>query len=318
MKRALSLIGFTLLSLGFAAGVAAQAGKQLRIIVPFPPGGAADALARMVADKLPSQLGHPVIVENRPGAGGNLAAEQLARAAPDGSMLLSAPPHLLTINHMLYKLSFDLTKLVPVGIIAAYPNVLLAHPRLPASSVQELIALARQRPGELNIASQGNGTSTHLTAELFKMLAEVNMLHIPYKGTAPAFADLLGGQVDVMFDNLIAGLPHVRAGKLKLLGVGGPKRVDAFPEVPAIAETLPGFRSETWMGLVAAPGTPRAVASRLSSSLSKVLQDAEIRRRLAELQAEPVGNTPDEMAEIIRQDTERWSRVIKAANVRLD
>jgi tripartite-type tricarboxylate transporter receptor subunit TctC len=314
MKRALIVIGFALLS----SGVAAQTAKQLRIMVPFPPGGAADALARMVAEKLPAQLGHPVIVENRPGAGGNVAAEQLARAEPDGSMLLSAPPHLLTINHMLYKLSFDLTKLVPVGIIAAYPNVLLATPRLPASSVQELIALARERPGGLNIASQGNGTSTHLTAELFKMLAQVNMVHVPYKGTAPAFADLLGGQVDVMFDNLIAGLPHVRTGKLKLLGVGGPRRIDAFPEVPAIAEILPGFRSETWMGLVAPPGTPGGVASRLSASVNKVLQDAELRRRLAELQAEPVGNSPAEMAEIIRRDTERWSRVIQAANIRID
>jgi tripartite-type tricarboxylate transporter receptor subunit TctC len=314
MTRFLIFIAFTLL----CSNATAQTGKQLRIIVPFPPGGAADALARMVAEKLPAQLGHPVIVENRPGAGGNVAAEQLSRAEPDGTMLLSAPPHLLTINHMLYKLSFDLTKLVPVSIIAAYPNVLLANPKLPASSVQELIALARARPGGLNIASQGNGTSTHLTAELFKMLAQVDMVHIPYKGTAPAFADLLGGQVDVMFDNLIAGLPHVRAGKLKLLGVGGPKRVAAFPDVPAIGEILPGFRSETWMGLVAPPGTPRAVALRLSSSVSKVLEDAEIRRRLAELQAEPVGNTPEEMAQIIRQDTERWSRVIQAANIRID
>jgi len=218
----------------------------------------------------------------------------------------------------LYKLSFDLTKLVPIGIIAAYPNVLLATPKLPVSSIAELIALARSRPGGLNIASQGNGTSTHLTAELFKMLAQVDMVHVPYKGTGPAFADLLGGQVDVMFDNLIAGLPHVRSGKLKLLGVGGPKRVDAFPEVPAIAEVLPGFRSETWMGLVAPPATPRAIVERQSTAVSRVLEDADLRRRLGELQAEPVGNTPEQMAEVIRQDTERWSKVIQAANIRID
>ena len=219
---------------------------------------------------------------------------------------------------MLYKLNFDLTKLVPVGIIAAYPNVLLATPKLAASSVSELIALAKARPGTLNIASQGNGTSTHLTAELFKMLAKVDMVHVPYKGTAPAFADLLGGQVDVMFDNLIAALPHVKAGKLKLLGVGGAKRVDAFPQVPAIAELLPGFRSETWMGLVAPPTTPQATATRLSTALRRVLQDPDVRRRLSELQAEPVGNTPEQMAEIIRQDTERWSAVIQSARVRID
>ena len=304
--------------MAMAACALSQPGKQVRIIVPFPPGGAADALTRMVAEKLPAQIGQPVLVEYRPGAGGNVAAEQLSRAEPDGSVLLSAPPHLLTINHMLYKLSFDLTKLVPVGIIAAYPNVLLATPRLPVSNVTELIALAQARPGALNIASQGNGTSTHLTAELFKMLAKVDMVHVPYKGTAPAFADLLGGQVDVMFDNLIAALPHVKSGKLKLLGVGGAKRVDAFPQVPAIAELLPGFRSETWMGLVAPPATPPATAARLSAALRSVLQDPDVRRRLSELQAEPVGSTPEQMAEIIRQDTERWSRVIQSARVRID
>jgi tripartite-type tricarboxylate transporter receptor subunit TctC len=307
-----------IIALAFALPAWAQTAKQMRIIVPFPPGGASDALSRMVADKLPAQLGQPVIVENRPGAGGNVAAEHLSRADPDGSVLLSAPPHLLTINHLLYKLSFDLTKLQPVGIIAAYPNVLLATPRLAVSNVQELIALARTRPGGLNIASQGNGTSTHLTAELFKMLAQVDMVHVPYKGTAPAFADLLGGQVDVMFDNLIAGLPHIKAQKLKLLAVGGPKRVDAFPDVPALAEILPGFRSETWMGLVAPPGTPASVTTRLSAAVSKAVQEPDVRRRLSELQAEPVGNTPAEMAEIIRQDTERWSRVIQAANIRID
>ena len=304
--------------MAMAACALSQPGKQVRIIVPFPPGGAADALTRMVAEKLPAQIGQPVLVEYRPGAGGNVAAEQLSRAEPDGSVLLSAPPHLLTINHMLYKLSFDLTKLVPVGIIAAYPNVLLATPRLPVSNVTELIALAQARPGALNIASQGNGTSTHLTAELFKMLAKVDMVHVPYKGTAPAFADLLGGQVDVMFDNLIAALPHVKSGKLKLLGVGGAKRVDAFPQVPAIAELLPGFRSETWMGLVAPPATPPATATRLSAALRSVLQDPDVRRRLSELQAEPVGSTPEQMAEIIRQDTERWSGVIQSARVRID
>jgi tripartite-type tricarboxylate transporter receptor subunit TctC len=257
-------------------------------------------------------------VENRAGAGGNLAAEQVARAEPDGTTLLSSPPHLLTINHLLYKLNFDATKFVPVGIIAAYPNVLLATPRLPVSNLTELIALARSRPGGLNIASQGNGTSTHLTAELFKSLAKVNMVHVPYKGTAPALTDLLGGQVDVMFDNLITAMPHVKSGKLKLLGVGGAKRVEAFPDVPAIGELLPGFRSETWMGLVAPPGTPRAIATRQSSAVAKVLEDPEVRRRLTDLQAEPVGNTPEQMAEIIRQDTERWSSVIQAANIRID
>lgn len=311
---------FWTIVLSFFVGFAAhgQGGKQMRIVVPFPPGGAADALSRMVAEKLPALLGQPVLVENRAGAGGNLAAEHVFRSEPDGTTLLSSPPHLLTINHLLYKLNFDPTKLAPVGIIAAYPNVLLATPKLPVTNLGELVTLARSRPGGLNIASQGNGTSTHLTAELFKSLAKVNLVHVPYKGTAPAFADLLGGQVDVMFDNLIAASPHVKAGKLKLLGVGGPKRIAAFPDVPAIAEMLPGFRSETWMALVAPPGTPQATAARISAALAKALEDPDVRSRLAALQAEPVGNTPEQMAEVIRQDTERWSGVIRAANIRID
>lgn len=312
MKRFLMLVAC--LALSFPV----YAQKQMRIVVPFPPGGASDALSRMVAERLPALLGQPVIVENRAGAGGNVAAEYVYRSEADGSVLLSSPPHLLTINHLLYKLNFDPTKLVPVGIIAAYPNVLLATPKLPASSLKELVTLGRERPGKLNIASQGNGTSTHLTAELFKSLARLDMVHVPYKGTAPAFADLLGGQVDVMFDNLIAASPHVKAGKLKLLGVGGPKRIDAFPDVPAIAEMFPGFRSETWMALVAPPGTPRETAARISSAMAKALHDPEVRRRLGALQAEPVGNTPEEMAEVVRQDTERWSSVIKAANIRIE
>jgi tripartite-type tricarboxylate transporter receptor subunit TctC len=296
----------------------AVAQKPIRIVVPFPPGGTADLLMRMTADRLPALLGQQVIVENRGGAGGNLGAEMVARAEPDGRTLLASPPHLLTINHLIYKLAFDPAKFVPVGIIAAYPNVLLANANLPVGSVQDLISLARARPGKLNIASQGNGTSTHLTAELFKKLAQVDMLHVPYKGTAPAMTDLIGGQVDVMFDNLITAMPHVKSGKLKLLGVGGERRVAAFPEVPALAELLPGFRSETWMGVVAPPGTPGAVAARLSSALARVVREPDFRGRLGELQAEPVGNTPAEMAEVIRQDTERWAEVIRTARITVE
>ncbi len=296
----------------------AIAQKPIRIVVPFPPGGTADLLVRMTADRLPALLGQQVIVENRGGAGGNLGAEVVARAEPDGHTLLASPPHLLTINHLIYKLAFDPAKFEPVGIIAAYPNVLLATPGLKTDNLQELIALARSRPGKLNIASQGNGTSTHLTAELFKKLAGVDMLHVPYKGTAPAMTDLLAGQVDLMFDNLITAMPHVKSGKLKLLGVGGVRRVTAFPETPAIAEVLPGFRSETWMGIVAPPGTPAAVTAKLSAAIARAVDEPEFRRRLTELQAEPVGNTPAEMAEVIRQDTERWAEVIRTARITVE
>jgi tripartite-type tricarboxylate transporter receptor subunit TctC len=300
------------------AALPAAAQKPIRVVVPFPPGGTADLLVRMTADRLPALLGQQVIVENRGGAGGNLGAEVVARAEPDGHTLLASPPHLLTINHLIYKLAFDPAKFVPVGIIATYPNVLLANASLPVGSVQDLISLARSRPGKLNIASQGNGTSTHLTAELFKKLAGVDMLHVPYKGTAPAMTDLLAGQVDLMFDNLITAMPHVKSGKLKLLGVGGVRRVAAFPEVPAIAEVLPGFRSETWMGIVAPPGTPAAVTAKLSAAIARAVDEPEFKRRLTELQAEPVGNTPAEMAEVIRQDTERWAEVIRTARITVE
>jgi tripartite-type tricarboxylate transporter receptor subunit TctC len=300
------------------AALPAAAQKPIRVVVPFPPGGTADLLVRMTADRLPKLLGQQVIVENRGGAGGNLGAEVVARAEPDGHTLLASPPHLLTINHLIYKLAFDPAKFVPVGIIATYPNVLLANASLPVGSVQDLISLARSRPGKLNIASQGNGTSTHLTAELFKKLAGVDMLHVPYKGTAPAMTDLLAGQVDLMFDNLITAMPHVKSGKLKLLGVGGVRRVAAFPEVPAIAEVLRGFRSETWMGIVAPPGTPAAVTAKLSAAIARAVDEPEFKRRLTELQAEPVGNTPAEMAEVIRQDTERWAEVIRTARITVE
>src|SRR5260370_27015532 len=230
--------------------VFAQPSKPLRIVVPFPPGGTADALARLTAERLTPLLGQQVLVENRAGAGGNLGAEQVWRAEPDGLRVLAPPPHLLTINPLLYKLNFNPGKFVPVGLIATYPNVLVAAAKVPAASLEEVIKFARAHPGRLSIASQGNGTISHLSAELLKKMASIDLLHVPYKGTAPALTDLLGGQVDVMFDNLITMMPHVKSGKLKLLGAGGPSRLAALPEGPAIGELLPGVRSQTLMGIV--------------------------------------------------------------------
>ena len=312
MRLALAVL-FTLVS----SGVAAQAypTKPVHLIVPFPPGGTADLLSRLTAQKLSASFAQQFVVENRAGAGGNLAAEFVARAEPDGHTLLASPPHLLTINPLLYKLAFDPAKLVPVSIIAAYPNVLLAGPKLRAASMEEVIALARERPGGLAIASQGNGTLSHLAAELFKSMARIDLLHVPYKGTAPALTDLLGGQVELMFDNLITALPHVKSGKLKLLGVGGGRRIAAFPDVAAISELLPGFRSETWMALVAPPGTPAPIAEKLSAAVHKAVDEPDFRQLLTDMQAEPLGNSPREMAQIIRRDTERWSRVIRDAHI---
>ena len=292
--------------------------KPVRVIVPFPPGGTADLLTRLTAEKMTASFGQQFVVENRAGAGGNLAAEHVARAEPDGYTLLASPPHLLTINPLLYKLSFDPTKLAPVSIIALYPNVLLAGPKLRAASIEELIAQARERPGAIAIASQGNGTLSHLAAELFKSMAKINLLHVPYKGTAPAMTDLLGGQVELLFDNLITAMPYVKSGKLRLLGVAGERRIGAFPDVPAMTEVLPGFRSETWMALVAPPGTPAAITEKLSAAVRRAVDEPDFKRLLTELQAEPGGNTPREMAEVVRQESERWSRVIREAHITIE
>jgi tripartite-type tricarboxylate transporter receptor subunit TctC len=309
------LLASLLAVVSVAAAAQTYPSKPVHVIVPFPPGGTADLLTRLTAEKLTASLGQQLVVENRAGAGGNLAAEYVARAEPDGYTLLASPPHLLTINPLLYKLAFDPAKLAPVSIIARYPNVLLAGPKLHAATLQELIAQARARPGALTIASQGNGTLSHLGAELFKSMAGVDLLHVPYKGTAPAMTDLMGGQVDVMFDNLITALPHVKSGKLKLLGVGGEHRLAVFPDVPAIGELLPGFRCETWMALVAPPGTPPAIAEKLSAEVHRAVQQPDFGKFLADMQADAVGNRPAEMAEAIRQETERWSRVIRYAHI---
>jgi tripartite-type tricarboxylate transporter receptor subunit TctC len=289
--------------------------RPVRVIVPFPPGGTADLLSRTTAQKLAASLGQQFIVESRAGAGGNLGAEVVYRAEPDGYTLLATPPHILTVNPLLYKMSFDPTRFVPIGIIAAYPNVLLATPGFPASTLDELIVRAKQNPGRINIASQGSGTISHLSAELLKSMAGVDLTHVPYKGTAPAMTDLLGGQVELMFDNLITAMPHVKAGKLKLLGVGGAKRVAAFPEVPAIAERLPGFHSETWMAYVAPPGTSMEIATRLSAGIARAVREPDFQKLLTDLQAEPVGNTPAQMADVVRQELARWGAVIREAGI---
>jgi len=301
----------TLLVIIASTAAAQYPAKPVRVIVPFPPGGTADLLSRTTAQKLAASLGQQFIVESRAGAGSNLGAEYVYRAEPDGYTLLATPPHILTVNPLLYPLAFDPTRFVPVSIIAAYPNVLLATPKLAAFTLDEMIAQAKQNPGRLNIASQGNGTISHLSAELLKSMASINLTHVPYKGTAPAMTDLLGGQVELMFDNLITAMPHVKAGKLKLLGVGGARRVAAFPDVPAIAERLPGFHSETWMAYVAPPGTPMEIATKLSEGVARAVREPDFQKLLTDMQAEPVGNTPAQMADVVRQELERWGKVIR-------
>jgi tripartite-type tricarboxylate transporter receptor subunit TctC len=292
--------------------------RPIRVIVPFPAGGAADALPRIVAEKLAARWGPPVIVENRVGASGSIGAEAVWRAEPDGHTLLATPPAPLVINPSLYaKLAYDPVQFVPVTVMAAIPSVMLVHPKVAAASVREFVAYARANPGRLNYASQGTTTVSFLTTEMFMAMAGgLKITHVPDKGTAPGLAALLAGEVELMFDNLGVTLPHVRAGKLKALAVCGERRVASLPDVPAMAEIYPGFVSVAWFGVVAPPKTPAAIADKLSAAIVEALKLPEVAKRLAALSAEPIASTPAGMAAIMKDDTERWRNIIRAAGVK--
>ena len=293
--------------------------RPVKIVAPFAAGGSADLIPRIVGERLSAMWGQPVIVENRPGAGGNIAAEYVYRAEPDGYTLLSSPPSTLIINQYLYaNLAYDQSHWVPVSVMVAVPNVLLVNPKVAAKSVQELIAYARANPDKLNYASQGSGTTSHLTGEMFKTVAGVHIAHIPYKGSAPALTDLLAGQVEMMFDNLGVSLQHVKSGRLRALAVGSERRVASLPDVPAMSEVLPGFESVTWFGVVAPPKAPMPIAEKISAAIAEALRSPNARKRLADLSAEPIGNTPAQMAAFMRKDAERWREVIRSAGVKAD
>ena len=308
--------------LGLSAAAAAQdyPVRAVRIIVPFPAGGTADVMPRVFAEKLSQKFGQPFTVENRAGAAGNIGAEAVYRAEPDGYTLVSAPPPPFVINQSLYpKLAYDASQFVPISIMGAVPNGAIVHPKVPANTLAELIAYIKANPGKLNYASQGNGTTSHLTAELFRSMAGgLSIQHVPYKGTAPALTDLLAGQVELMFDNLGVSLPQVRAGKLKILGVATEKRIASLPNVPTIAETLPGFVSIAWFGVAAPPRTPMAIAERLSAAIAEAAKLPDVQKRMVELSAEPIANTPAQMAAFMKEDAERWRKVIVSASVKPD
>ena len=313
------------LPLAFPPGATAQdAGnwptRPIRIVVPFPAGGTADVLPRVLAEKISTRLGQSVLIENRAGAAGNIGAELVYKAEPDGYTFLAAPPPPLVINPSLYtKLAHDPTQMVPVAVMAAVPNVLLVHPKVAANTMQEFITYLKANPDRLNYASQGSGTTSHLTTELFKSMAGVRITHVPYKGTAPALTDLLAGQVEVMFDNLGVSLQHVKSGKLKALAIGSEKRVSSLPSVPTVAEAgLPGFVAIAWFGVMAPPKTSPEIASKMSIAIAEALKHPDVQRRLVELSAEPVGNTPAEMAAFMKDEVERWRKVIKSAGVKVD
>ena len=308
-------------ALAFASSVHAQdyPGNPIKIVVPSAPGATTDALARIIAEQFQRKWGQPVIVDNRAGAAGNIGAEYAIRAAPDGYTLLFSYPAPLVVNKNLYaNLSHDPDAFVPVSLVGTAPLVLAVHPKLAANSVQELIALAKTNPNRLNYASQGRGTTGHLAAELFKSMAGVNIVHVPYKSSAPAQTDLLSGQVEMMLVELSSVLQHIAAGRLRALAVGSEKRNPFLPDVPAMSEVLPGFVALTWFGMVAPPRTPSAIVNRLSTAVVEAIQQPDVAKRLHGLTLNAIGSSPEEMALFMRQERERWGSVIRFANVKME
>ena len=302
--------------------VAAQTypAKPIRFIVPFPPGGGNDLIARELSQHLTESLGQPMVVDNRPGASTLIGAEAAAKASPDGYTLFMGNNSTLTINPHLYKkLPYDAVRdFAPLSLLASAPFVLLAHPSVPAQSVKELIALARQRPGQLNFGSSGLGIATHLAGEMFKLMARVDIVHIPYKGAAPALTDLIGGQIELLFNNVISAMPHVRSGRLRALAVTSKTRSHALPQVPAVAEAgLPDYEASVWYAVLAPARAPAPVLTRLHGEFVKALQQPRVQERLASDGASIVGSTPEVLARTIEADLARWGKVIKQNGISL-
>lgn len=323
MKKVLSsLLLFSSLT---GAALAAESAsnfpsRTVKIVVPFPAGGTADLLPRIIAQKLSEKWGQAVIIENRPGAGGNIGADVVAKAEPDGYTLLSTPPGPLAINQNLYKsLGFDPSRFAPVTVLAAVPNVLAVRSNLPVSSTREFIDYAKKNPERVSVATQGNGTTSHLTAAMFASQADVKFLYVPYKGTAPAISDLVGGQVDVFFDNISSMSRQHEANRAKILAVAGAKRSPLLPKMPTIAESgLPGFESTTWFAVAAAPGTPDDIVQKINNAIVEALKLPDVQQKFKEQGAEIVGNTPKEMAAFLDKERARWKKVIDSANVTLN
>jgi len=294
--------------------------RPVKIIVPFPAGGTADLMPRIVAEWLSRKWSQSVIIENRTGAGGNIGAEVVAKSDPDGYTLLGSPPPPLVINQNLYpKLDFDPLQFVPIVVIGRVPNGLVVNPdRIKAGTVKDFIAYAKANPGKITDATQGNGTTSHLTSELFQLMAHVKLQNVPYRGSAPALNDLVAGSVDCMFDNLGVSMQLIKADRLKLIAVASAERMASLPNVPTIAETLPGFAAVAWYALVAPAKTPIAVVDRINAGVNEALRDPDVRKRLADLSSEPVGGTPQATASYFHEEAARWKEVITSAHVTLD
>ena len=314
---------YMLLAMLFAANAALAQNfpsKPIRVIVPFPPGGGTDIVARTVTPKMAEILGQPFIVENRAGAGGNIGTEVVAKSPADGYTLLVASASTAINTTLVPNLSWDIARdFSPVVLMVVNNHLLAAHPSVPANNVRELLALAKAKPGFVTYASYGPGSSAQLTAELFKMMAHVDLLHVPYKGAAPAVNDLLGGQVNIIFADVAALLPHIKSGKLKALGIASTKRFEGLPDVPTIAESgVPGFEAGGFLGLIAPAGTPRPVIDELNAAARKSLAMPDVRERLLALASPPVGGTPEEFAAYMKREVDKWARVIRAANIKAE
>ena len=324
-RRALSIGAMALAANALVAGPAlAQDSfptRAITVIVPFPAGGTTDIVARLAGQALSQELGQPVVIDNRPGAGGNIGSQTVARAAADGYTLVMGTVGTHAINPALYKkMPYDhLKDFAPISRVANVPNLLVANPSQPYRTVKELIAYAKANPDKLTFASSGNGTSIHLAGELFKSLTGVQMQHVPYKGSAPALADLMAGQTNIMFDNLPSSIAFVRAGKLRPIAITTLKRSPELPDVPTIAESgVPGFDASSWFGLLAPAGTPPAVIKRIDDALLKVMETTDLKKKIMEQGGEPVGETPDKFAAFIRTETVKWAKVVKDSGASVD
>ena len=292
--------------------------KHIRIIVPFQAGGLLDVVGRVVADKFREKWSQPAILEHRAGASGNLGAEALYRSEPDGHTLLLSPPGPVALNKLLYsKLAYDPDTFVPISILVSTPAVLVAHPDVPATTPQQLIAYAKANPNKLNYATPGAGSTPHLAAELLQSMAGIQLMQIPYKGTAPATIDLIAGQVQLAFAQFSTVLPAIRTGQLRLIAVAGESRSPLYPDAPALTELLPGFYSANFFALVAPPGLPPALANRLSEAAAEAMKQPEVEKRLRDLTTDPVGNSPAEARRFLDQERERWGHVIRTAKIKI-
>ncbi len=295
--------------------------KPIRLIVPFPPGGSTDILARAIGQKLTEAWGQSVVIDNRPGAGGIIGMETAAKAAPDGYTLVMGHVGTLAANPALYKsLPYDPVKdFAPVTLIAMVPNVLVVGPAVPSKNVAELVALAKSKPGKLDYGSGGNGSAAHLATEYFKLKAGIDVQHVPYKGTAPALADLLGGQIAFIITGLPPVLPHVKAGKLRILGVASAQRLKQFPDIPTIAESgVPGYEATQWYGILAPAATPKDLVAKLNRDVVHALKEPSVAEKLAAEGADPVGDTPEQFGAFIRSEIDLWGKVIRATGAKVE